>query len=88
MWGARYEYYKLCLEDTTACGLLCDVAEHIARAKIPYLIAAAMRISSLTALNKPDNKVRGIAAGDALRRLVSKALAKQFQDVARNGGTL
>eukprot|EP00973_Karenia_brevis_P048052 6668348-Karenia_brevis.AAC.1 len=42
-----------------------------------------MIISSLTALLKPNRRVRGIAAGDSFRRLVSKTLAKQFQQVLR-----
>eukprot|EP00973_Karenia_brevis_P029510 4071921-Karenia_brevis.AAC.1 len=43
-----------------------------------------MLISSLTALLKPNTRVRGVASGDACRRLVSKSLSKQFQDVLRS----
>eukprot|EP00959_Pyramimonas_sp_CCMP1952_P395713 8291550-Pyramimonas_sp.AAC.1 len=80
MWGARYEYYKLCLEDTTSCELLCDVAEHgtYSQSKLTILRRQYPAGFVPTALNKPDNRVRGIASGDTLRRLASKTLAKQF----------
>eukprot|EP00973_Karenia_brevis_P054919 7635751-Karenia_brevis.AAC.1 len=43
-----------------------------------------MALSQLTGLLKKDNgRIRGIAAGDAFRRLVTKALARQFQDSFR-----
>ena len=58
--------------------MLCDVAERMARAELPQEIRAFVRISTLTALRKPDNRIRGIAAGDTLRRLVSKSLARQY----------
>ena len=34
----------------------------------------------ITALLKDNGRVRGISAGDTFRRLVSKALARQFQN--------
>eukprot|EP00959_Pyramimonas_sp_CCMP1952_P189265 3959053-Pyramimonas_sp.AAC.1 len=34
----------------------------------------------MTALQKPDNGVRGIAARDVFRRLVTRALAQQFAE--------
>ena len=38
LWGARYEYYKLCFEDDTAFDALHAVAERLARAEIPAII--------------------------------------------------
>ena len=38
-------------------------------------------MARLTALRKPDGGVRGIATGDAFRRLVSRTLAKQWATV-------
>ena len=35
----------------------------------------------MTALQKSNGRVRGIATGDVFRRLVSKALAQQFAGV-------
>ena len=43
-----------------------------------------MKISKLTALLKPNGRVRGISAGEVLRRLTSKTLARQKQEELRN----
>ena len=83
MWGGRYEFFKLCLENDTSFEALCEVAELLAQGRIPRRIADSLRISALTALSKPDNRVRGIAAADTLRRLVAKSLARQFQGIMR-----
>ena len=45
---------------------------------MPGVVRSALALSQLTAVLKPNGKVRGIAAGDTLRRLVEKTLAKQF----------
>ena len=78
--GIRYEHLKLCLEDDGALELLIDAAEHIAQGDVPETILQAMRLSQLTALSKPNGKVRGVAAGDTLRRLAGTILARKFQD--------
>ena len=41
-------------------------------------IASALMSTRLTALSKKDGKVRGIATGCSLRRLIARGLAKQF----------
>ena len=38
----------------------------------------AVRLAMMTELQKPDCKVRGIVAGDVLRRLVSRTIAQQI----------
>ena len=43
-----------------------------------------MKVSALTALVKPNNRIRGIAAGDSFRRLVTKAVARQYQEELRS----
>eukprot|EP00973_Karenia_brevis_P041127 5690481-Karenia_brevis.AAC.1 len=43
-----------------------------------------MKISKLTALLKDNGRVRGIAAGDTSRRLVSKTIARQSQATLRS----
>ena len=42
-----------------------------------------MRLSQLTAILKESGRVRGISAGDTLRRLVGKCLARQFAEQLR-----
>ena len=42
-----------------------------------------MAMSQVTALQKPNGRVRGICAGDSFRRLVAKCLARQHQGALR-----
>jgi hypothetical protein len=82
--GIRYGHLKLCMEDDATLELLTEAAERIAQGDVPEPILQAMRISQLTALRKPNGRARGVAAGDTLRRLVGKTLARQFQDDFRS----
>jgi len=77
--GSRYELWKLCLEDEVSFNTLYEVACRICMAQLPPTIVEVMRVSALTALLKPNRRVRGIASADSLRRLVTKAVAKQKQ---------
>ena len=40
-------------------------------------------MSKLTALLKPNGRIRGISAGEVFRRLVAKTLAKHYQEPLR-----
>ena len=53
-------------------------ATRVARTQLPPTVAAGVAMAQLTALRKPDGGVRGIATGDAFRRLVARTLAKQW----------
>ena len=88
LWGSRYEYFKLCLEDETALDSLCDVANLLAKAIVPQAIVDVLRIFPIAALKKDEDRVRGIAAGDTIRRLVAKTLAKQYQQILRQAALL
>ena len=57
--------------------MIFDVAQILAHAEIPRTIAACMQLARLTALLKPNGKIRGISSGDIFRRMVAKALARQ-----------
>ena len=82
--GARYEYFKICLEEDIALDVLHDVAQRVARAELPSIVRDAMLFSSLTAILKPNSRVRGISAGDTFRRLVAKTLARQYHNALKN----
>ena len=41
---------------------LCDAAERVAKAQSPEVIRKTMRVSCITALKTPDNKVREISS--------------------------
>ncbi|CAE7301210.1 unnamed protein product [Symbiodinium natans] len=75
--GAAVEHYRLLLEDEEAMDLLAHAASLLANADAPAAVLQALALSRLTALSKPGGGVRGIATGDTLRRLVSRALARQ-----------
>ena len=78
--GMRYEHVRVLLEDDELWALFCDLAQDFARADVPEAVMHALRMGRMTALNKKDNKVRGIVAGSVLRRLVCKTVAKQYSD--------
>ena len=77
--GGRYEYLKLVLDDDVGFQLFFCVCEKFPNGDIPSDVVGALKFSKLTALRKNNGKVRGVSAGDILRRLVSKVLARQFQ---------
>eukprot|EP00959_Pyramimonas_sp_CCMP1952_P220368 4607158-Pyramimonas_sp.AAC.1 len=56
LWGARYEYFKPCLEDDTTLDALHEVDQRVARAEIPTGVRDAMLFSSLTAILKPNSR--------------------------------
>ena len=49
-----------------------------ARAEAPETVTRAFTMSTMTALQKKDGGVRGIATGTSFRRLVARTLARQF----------
>ena len=62
------EMLKVCLDNT----------EHCARSPVPDCIFKEFTMATMTALQKPDGGIRGIATSTSFRRLVAKTLAKQF----------
>ena len=76
--GMRAEHLKLLLLDGEAIELLAEASTLLAKARVPVDVCRALAMARLTALRKPDGAVRGIATGDMFRRLVSKALAREW----------
>ena len=74
----RAEHDKLLFQDVEAQDLLAYAATRVAHALVPPTIAAGVAMARLTAFRKPDAGVRGIATGDAFRRLVALTLALQW----------
>ena len=50
-------------------------------AHVPATIVRTTALCKMTALRKANGGVRGIAAGDVFRRLVTRAIAQQFADI-------
>jgi hypothetical protein len=76
--GMTSEHLQVLLDNEPCSSLLHAAAEHLARAQIPDVIQAAIRVGKLTALRKPAGGVRGIVVGDVLRRLVARTMAQVF----------
>ena len=76
--GCTNEMLKVCLDDIEILELLVSAAEDFARADTPHEVAKSFMLASMTALQKKDGGVRGIATGTSFRRLVAKTLARQF----------
>ena len=81
--GSRFEHHKLLLVSDSATGHFYRAALRLARADVPPLARAALRLGRLTALLKETapgarRKVRVIVAGQCLRRLVARTLNQQF----------
>ena len=73
------EHVKPILDNTRDTELFCQVGEHWARGEIPGDVLHAMRMGRMTALQKASGGVRGIVAGDMVRRLVAKTIAQQIR---------
>ena len=63
------------VEDTTRFWRL---AQDLSRAVVPDEIVDVVRLGRLTALQKPSGGVRGIVAGDIIRRLVARTISQQW----------
>ena len=72
------EHLRTILGSPPDTHLLFRAAELLARAQVPNTIVDIIRVGRLTALSKPDGGVRGIVAGDVIRRLVAKTMARQL----------
>ena len=55
------------------------MAEQFSRASISRGVVDGLRMGRITALQKPNGGVRGIVAGDAIRRLVSRTIAQELR---------
>ena len=76
--GWRYEHYKVALDTEATAQALAEVAGLYAQARVPATVVKVLSTGALTALLKPNGKIRGIVAGDAFRRLVARTLSKQY----------
>ena len=64
------------------------VAEIMARAQIPADIIGAVRVGRMTAFRKRTGPVRGIVAGDAVRRLIARTIAQQMGEAVKSHSTI
>ena len=83
------EHLKPLLEDPETTDAFTFICGRYAQAAVPQEVGAAMSLCNMTALNKDSpghslahgvsTRVRGLAVGDIVRRLVGRTLAQQYQ---------
>ena len=73
----RYEHLRVLIEDDNLWSIFAQMCQAFARAEVPPTVMAAIRIRRMTALKKDNGRIRGIVAGNILRRLVGKTVAHQ-----------
>ena len=72
------EHLRPLLDSPRDTHLLFDACQLLSTAKVLQKIKDAMRLGRMTALSKDDGDVRGIVAGDVLRRLTARTMAQQL----------
>ena len=60
------------------CGAVAFMAQAYAQVEVPADVVQATRLGRMTALKKENGRIIGIVASSALRRLVCKAIARQY----------
>ena len=71
------EHLRPLLPDVRGLHLLFQISERMARGQLPETVISIIRMGRLTVLSKPDGGVRGIVAGDVVRRLVARTMSQQ-----------
>ena len=79
--GMTTEHLRPLLNDAHTTNLFFSVRGKLSRGDVPQSVVQMVRQGRMTALAKPDGGVRGIVAGDVIRRLVAKTMAQQLGDV-------
>ena len=74
------EHLRPVLNDAHTTNLFFRVGEKLSRGDVPQSVVQMVRQGRMTALAKLDGGVRGIVAGDVIRRLVAKTMAQQLGD--------
>ena len=66
------------LDDPTCFTAFASIAEAFAAGEVPLEIVRAISLGRMSALKKPNGRVRGIVAGSTFRRVVARALSLQY----------
>ena len=73
--GMTTEHFKVLLDEPRALHSFFMV-EQLSQVQVPTDVDF-VRLGRLTALSKPDGGVRGLMAGDVVRRLVARTISQQ-----------
>ena len=85
--GMTMEHLRLLLHEARGLELFSELCSRLAQAKVPPPVIDMLRAGRLTALAKPDGGVRGIVAGDVIRRLVARTMAHQMAEIVERATT-
>ena len=75
------EHLRPLLHEASGLELFSELCSRLAQAKVPPLVIDMLRAGRLTALAKSDGGVRGIVAGDVIRRPVARTMAHQMTEI-------
>ena len=81
--GMTVEHLQPLLDAPRDLQRFVHVAERLSRAQIPPSVREAIRLGRLTALQKADGGIRGIVAGDIIRRLVARTMSQQLMEAVQ-----
>ena len=81
--GLRCEHVRPLLDNSRDSHRFFSMAEQLAQGVAPEAAIHAVQVGCLTALRKPDGGVRGIVAGDMVRRLIARTIAQQMSDAVK-----
>ena len=76
--GMTAEHLRLLMDSPRDMKLFFKLAERLARGEVSDVIIQTIRMGRMTALRKAGGGVRGIVAGDIVRRLVARTMAQQL----------
>ena len=82
--GMTTEHLRPLLDTHLDTQLLHEVCQQLARAEVSQSVINAIRMGRMTALSKPNGGVRGIVAGDLLRRLTARTMAAAVEQGCRS----
>ena len=75
------DHVRPLLESARDTHLLFSVAELLAKGRVPIQVGHILRMGRMTALRKDGGGVRGIVAGEVIRRFTAKTIAQQLESV-------
>ena len=80
--GMTCDHLRPLLDSNPDMHLLFVVGEMFSRGQIPHDIVQLVKLGRMTALRKKDGGVRGIVAGEVIKRLVARTIAQQLNSAA------
>ena len=82
--GKTVDHLQSLLDHTKDARMFFQVSERLARAQVPPSVRDTVRLGRFTALQNPDGGVRGIVAGDVVRRLVARTMSQQMMEAVQD----